>query len=254
MEIAKKIKDASHITNEKKVNFLKHTNEVILEQFFLNELNDDVFDIAKSAVETTVGVFLEMPDLGALLESLNSHSDQLYAHCVGVSFYSSMIARFMDWDNPRTLYKVSMGGLFHDIGKKELDKELLAKSRRNMSAQEVKLYQSHPTRGMEILSGIRSMPSDVLQIISHHHENCIGSGWPAGLRKNHIHPLARVVSVADEFCHLVLKTPESDPVPVPEALEKLCAVRHQEFDPIVLDALLKMFKAEALKKIKTKPV
>jgi len=122
-----------------------------------------------------------------------------------------------------------------------------------MSAQEVKLYQTHPTRGMEILSSIRSVPSDVLQIISHHHENCIGSGWPAGIRKNHIHPLARIVSVADEFCRLVLKTPDSDPMPIPDALENLCAIRRQEFDAGVLDSLLKVFKAEVAKKLKALP-
>lgn len=244
-ELASKLKDANDISREKKVNFLKHTNEVILEQFFLNELDEATFDLAKNAVETTVGMFLEMPDLGPLLTALNNHSDHLYAHSVGVSFYASMIAQAMDWDNPRTLYKVSMGGLLHDLGKKEFDKDLLAKSRADMSASEVKMFQSHPTRGVEILSGVRTVPGDVLQIVLHHHENCIGTGWPAGLKKNYIHPLARVVAVADEFCHLILKSPRAEPLPLQDALEKLCAIRRQEFDSRALDALRKIFKAES---------
>lgn len=111
-----------------------------------------------------------------------------------------------------------------------------------MSVDEVKRHQSHTTRGMEILSSVRSVPGDILQIVLHHHKNCIGTGWPSGLKKMYIHPLARVVSVADEFCHLILGSQDSAPLPIPEALEKICMGRRQEFDPIVLDALLVLFK------------
>lgn len=249
LEIAKKLSGAKHISNEKKIHFLKHTGEIILEQCFLNELTEGVFETAKNAIETTVSVLFDMPDMGALLDSLNHHSDHLYAHCVGVSFYSSMIARAMDWENPRTLYKISMAGLLHDIGKKEFDKSLLEKNRSTMTMEEVKIYETHPTRGVEILSEVRSIPGDILQIVQQHHENCIGTGWPAGLMKNHIHPMAKVVSVADALCHLIIKSPWSEPVPVHQALETIYISRSQEFDRAVLEALIKLFNPEVLTKI-----
>lgn len=93
----------------------------------VNDLNEGIFDVAKNAVETTISVLIDIPDMNFLLDTLQNYSDQLYAHCVGVSFYSSAIAREMGWDNPGNLYKVSMGGLLHDIGKKEFDKEFLKK-------------------------------------------------------------------------------------------------------------------------------
>lgn len=249
LEIANKLPEAKHISNEKKMNFLKHTGEIILEHCFLNELTEGVFESAQNATETTVSVLFDMPDMAALLESLNHHSDHLYAHCVGVSFYSSMIAKAMDWENPRTLYKISTAGLLHDIGKKEFDKSLLQKNRSSMTSEEFKIYQTHPSRGAKILSEIRSVPGDILQIVQQHHENCLGTGWPAGLKKNYIHPMARVVTVADELCHMLLKSPWSEPLPVQEALEKLYISRNQEFDHAVLDALIKLFNADVIKSI-----
>jgi putative nucleotidyltransferase with HDIG domain len=250
LEIGKKLAGSTVISKEKKVNFVKHTGELILEQCFLNDLNEGVFDVAKSAIETTVSVLFEMPDMAVLLTALNDHSDFLYAHCVGVSFYSSLIARAMSWENPRNLYKLSMAGLLHDIGKKELDPSLLKKSRAMMTAAEVKLYESHPSRGVEILSQIRAIPGDILQIVQQHHENCLGTGWPAALKRMHIHPMARVVSVADEFCRLVIKTPWSPALPVPEALERIYVARSQEFDRPVLEALIQIFNPQVLRAMK----
>jgi putative nucleotidyltransferase with HDIG domain len=249
IEIAKKLPAADFIPKEKKVNFLKHTGEILLEQFFLNEVDDTVLDSAKNTVETMVSVMFEAPDMAALLQSLNQHSDYLYAHCVGVSFYSSLIARAMKWENPRTLYKVSMAGLLHDIGKKELDPALIQKKRAELTAEEAKLFRSHPSTGAEILSSLRSIPGDIVQIVQQHHENCVGTGWPSGLKKSYIHPMARVVAVADEFCHLVITSPTGEPVPILEALEKIYIGRGQEFDKNVLEALISLFPADVVTKI-----
>ena len=57
------------------------------------------------------------------------------------------------------------------------------------------------------------MPSDVIQMVQQHHENCAGTGYPMGFKRNRIHPLARLISLADEFCNLVLKNPNGDPIP-----------------------------------------
>lgn len=249
LEIAKKLPKAAHISSEKKVNFLKHTGEIILEQCFLNELTEGVFDNAKNAIETTVSILFDMPDMGALLQSLNQHSDHLYAHCVGVSFYSSLIGKAMKWENQRTIYKLSMGGLLHDIGKKNFPTSLLNKNRSLFTPEEAKLYETHPTKGAEILSAVQSIPGDILQIVQQHHENCMGTGWPAGLKKNHIHPMARVISVADALCHLLVKTPWSEPTPILEALERVYISRSQEFDRVVLEALISVFNPEVLKKM-----
>lgn len=242
ISLSQALKGSSKVAKEKKLNFLKHTSELILEQIHSNEVDAAQFDDAKTVVDTAVSMLSDDKDAFDLLNVLNSHTDYLYAHSLGVSLYSAMIAREMRWNSPANIFKVSMGGLFHDIGKKEIAREMLMKSRKDLSAEEIKTIESHAQRGMEILGQIQSIPSDILQIAFQHHENCAGLGYPKGLKHNHIHPMARVVSVANEFCNLILKSPKSPGLGPKEAIERMLQVNPEAFDPAPFSALLRIFK------------
>lgn len=248
LSLASALKEA-RVPKAKKVNFMKHTGEVILEHIFNNELDETTYEDAKNIVETTVSIVTDNRDLFDLLEILNNHGDHTYAHSLGVSMYAAMMAKELKWNSPATLFKLSLGGMFHDIGLKEIEKELITKPRRNMNAEELKKYQSHPMRGMEILGQIPSIPSDVLQIVLQHHENCLGLGYPSGLKKKHIHPMARVVAVASEFCELALKGAHTPGLPPKEALSRLLTIHRETLDTAALEALLKVFKVPPPKEL-----
>lgn len=237
LSLAKVIKTVNQIPKEKKLNFLKNTGELIMENLFANELKGDTFDNGRMVVETTLDLISEDDDLFKLLSILNTHADFLYAHSLGVSLYGAMIARELKWTSPVTLFKISVGGLLHDIGKKEIDRTILMKQRQELSLEERKLFESHPIRGMEILSTVRSISSDILQIVQQHHENCVGLGYPAGLKKNKIHPIARLISVANEFCNLALRGPHGNGIKAGEAIKQLCSTHAENLDPEYLGAL-----------------
>jgi putative nucleotidyltransferase with HDIG domain len=236
------------ISKERKIAFLKHTSDVILEHLHLNGVDHEGFENAKAVVESTISLMTEPDEMAGLLTRLNSHADYLYSHCLGVSTYSVMIARELGWTSPANLYKVAMGGLLHDIGKKEIDREILRKRRHEWSAEEVRIYETHPQRGMELLSLIPSIPGDVLIIALQHHENCFGLGFPMRLAKSHIHPMARLVSVADEFCNLVIKGPNSLMLGPIEAIQRMATLQPDKFDSQFLAALMRVFKVPGAKR------
>jgi len=231
----------STITKEKKRTFLKHTNEVVLESLRLNGVDEEAFQTAIAIVESATSLLTEPDEMMSLLIMLNSHADHLYAHSLGVSAYSVMIARKVRWHSPANIYKVAMGGLLHDIGKKEIPRATLDKQRKDMSAEEVQLYETHPQRGMDILSRIPAVPSDILQIIIQHHENCFGQGFPMRLTKQHIHPMARLVAVANEFCTMVLKGPSSLGLSPVDAIQRMHVMQKDKFDHQFLIALMDVF-------------
>jgi putative nucleotidyltransferase with HDIG domain len=241
VSLAKLVRESSKVSRLKKLNFLKHTTEVILQHVHQNGVDAESFNNARAVTETTISMITDQKDAFDLLSVLQSHSDYLYAHSVGVSVYSTIIARKMHWHSPMTLFKISMGGLFHDIGKKEIDKAILEKSRAALSSEEVRLFETHTVRGLEILSKTPSIPEDVIQIALHHHENCLGAGYPAGLKKNHIHPMARVVSVANEFCSLVLKGPNNPGMAPEAAMTKMIALYSETLDQACFGALRQSF-------------
>jgi putative nucleotidyltransferase with HDIG domain len=228
------------VSKEKKLNFLKGTGEIIMESVFLNGVNEESFESAKTFLETTVKLIADDNDMFSLLNILNSHGDFLYAHCLGVSLYSSMIAKQLKWNSQQTLFKLSMGALLHDIGKKEIDQAILEKSRKDLTPEELALYESHCSRGVEILSQSQGIPEDVLHIVAQHHENCIGTGFPAHISRTKIHPLAKVVSVADEFCKFAIKGPHSPGLPAEKAIRQLM-IFVEKFDRKALLALMLSF-------------
>ncbi len=244
ISIGKQLEKNDKISKDKKLNFMKHTSEVIMERIFLDGIDKDHFEMAKTVTESTVNMIMEDNNVFKILEHLNTHSDEIYAHSIGVSLYGVMLARHLQWTSAPTLYKVATGGLLHDIGKKELSRELLQKPRSDLSYEEIAMYETHPTRGLKILSDVRSIPSEILQIVSQHHENCLGLGFPAKLSRLHIYPLARLISVVDVFCNLTIGRNSQNRMTVKEAINHMLAVDAPQLDKEMFLGLIKMCKAE----------
>ncbi|HEK86285.1 MAG: HD domain-containing phosphohydrolase [Candidatus Saccharicenans sp.] len=91
--------------------------------------------------------------------------------------------------------EIRLAALVHDLGKISVPAEILNKAGR-LSPHEFNLIKDHPRIGYEILKTIE-FPWPVAEIVYQHHERIDGSGYPRGLRDGQIHPMARILSVAD---------------------------------------------------------
>jgi putative nucleotidyltransferase with HDIG domain len=223
-----------------KVKFLKYTGEVVAQQIFVSDLNKEVFETSKEFVELSLKLICDDEEAMLLLDVLNSHADFVYAHSVGVSTYAVMLAKQLGWLSPHTAFKVSLAGLYHDIGKKEIPRAMLEKSRVKMTPEERKLFETHPSRGREILESMRSFPSEIAEVAYQHHESNLGTGFPRAIRKVKIYPLASLISLANRFCELVLRTPSNEGMSAKAALEQLQTRHKEEFDASHLEALSKL--------------
>lgn len=222
-----------------KSRILKLTQEYILQDIYLRGMNREKFDSAAQVAKLTLSTVCENADILKLISDLNTQTDYLYAHSVGVSIYSVMIAQEIGWTSSGVHFKLSMAGLLHDVGKKEIDREILDKPRAQLNSAEIKLFETHGFRGKEILSSIPGIPSDVIAITLQHHENLYGQG-PIGLEEKQIHPLAKVVALANRFCELTVKNPARKIYTPIEAIAMLKELGTQEFDQAAFAALEKM--------------
>lgn len=211
-----------------------------LELMFFNEINEVVYGTAKNFVDTTVGLLADDRHALNVLAPLKNQADFVYGHSVGVSVYSVMIARQLGWKSSAAIFRLALGGLLHDIGKRDIDRNILLKPEKSLKPDEMALLREHPERGVKILEKVPSVPSDVLDIVLQHHENVSGQGYPRKLSKVHIHPLARVVAVANGFFNLVLTGPNGPGNSPAEALLKMIA--SGDYDEEALGALKRMFK------------
>jgi HD-GYP domain-containing protein (c-di-GMP phosphodiesterase class II) len=73
-----------------------------------------------------------------------------------------------------------------------------------------------------LLEGLGIVPSDVIDIVHQHHEDCAGQGYPQQLSRARVHPRAKVVQLANLFCEYTIKQKmDSQRLQPSEALKKI---------------------------------
>lgn len=243
--VSKAVSASGQVDKVKKVHFMQYTGEMIMQQAFVKGTDEELFKNAKDFLSISMDLLTEDKETFELLNQLSSHTDYLYAHSLGVSIFSVMIAKQMGWQSPQTLFKISFAGLFHDIGKKEISKDILAKSRSTLTQEERAMIETHTTRGKEILESLRTAPSEVIQVAYEHHEDVLGQGYPRRISHNRIHPMTLLVSVANVFCNYTIRNPQMpQPVEAQEALLMMKKFKESSLDPQCFEALTKVVQTQ----------
>jgi len=206
LALARTVMSSKNVDQQKKSNFMRYTGEVLLEKAFVTGVDETAFTESKEFLTVSMDILADDRDALELLESFNSHADYLYAHSLCVSIYSVIIAKEMGWTSTANLFKLSLAGLFHDIGKKEIPRELLERPRALLKVPERALIETHVSRGREILLAVKTIPSEAVAVAFEHHEDNLGMGYPRRLTKHEIHPFTQIVRVANHFANFAIKS------------------------------------------------
>ena len=157
-------------------------------------------------------------------------------HGVNVALLAGHIASrlFPLW--PEFIRSVTIGGLFHDIGKAFILTSGYSADILKMLRDD-RITQTHPLLGEALLrdAGIRSQ--DILSFVRSHHEVWDGSGYPDGLTGESIPVGARIIAVANVF-HNVLAERGEGKKRSDQAISSLIASTLGRFDHFIVRALL----------------
>ncbi|HET7566790.1 MAG TPA: HD domain-containing phosphohydrolase [Gaiellaceae bacterium] len=97
----------------------------------------------------------------------------------------------------------------------------------------------HPTVGAGMLEALPLAPG-VVEAVEGHHEWFDGWGFPQGLRGERLHPLARVLALAEFVLEAGGGGPLGDPWPAERLATEIRERRGTQFDPEVADAALRL--------------
>ncbi len=161
------------------------------------ELTDSCTEKAKQIAADLTDCVLEDPSSILGLSSLIQHDFYTYHHSVRVSAYTVAIAVSMGMSDEAALRDLALGGIFHDIGKKEVPLALLNK-KGALTDAEWAILRAHPTNGSEALK-LSNLALSAREIVLHHHEKRSGQGYPHGLDKNQLLPEVQIATLADIF-------------------------------------------------------
>lgn len=177
--------------------------------------------------------------LRALSSSVDARDRYTYDHSNRVSRLSALLAREMGFSES-TVEAIESGALLHDIGKLSMDAEILSKPG-PLDADETAAMRLHPLESAEVLRRVELFKGAV-DVVRHHHERPDGSGYPDGLKADRIPVGARILNVADAFDAMTSDRPYRKKRTTTEALGELRKGSGSEFDPVVVEYLLRLLK------------
>ena len=85
-------------------------------------------------------------------------------------------------------------------------------------------------------------------MIRHHHERYDGLGYPDGFKGKQIPLGARIIGVADAFDAMTTQRPYNEPLSFKKALEEFETQKEKQFDPDVVDALVRLINRNYMTK------
>lgn len=139
----------------------------------------------------------EDPSCIKAISELADHDYYTYYHSIRVSTYSAAIAIEMGLSDESKIHEIAIGGIFHDIGKKNVGLEIVNKTGA-LTEDEWANMRSHPEYGHSSIqdSALALVPQE---IILHHHEKMDGSGYPHGKDKYNLLPEVQIATLADVY-------------------------------------------------------
>jgi putative nucleotidyltransferase with HDIG domain len=158
------------------------------------------------------------------------------AHAIAVAECSLRIADSLALE-PEQRKTICTGALLHDVGKLQIEEEILSKPG-PLTLDERRKIQRHPVEGEQMIG--EAVDEQVAEVVLNHHERWDGSGYPNGLSGTQIPLAARVVAVADAYLAMREARPYRVRLTKTEAVRELVAGSGTQFDPVCVDALVSL--------------
>lgn len=167
------------------------------------------------------------------LMKLKNLDEYDYLHSTNVSILGALLAYKLDFSKEVQM-AMGMGGLFHDIGKTSIAKDILTKAK--LSDEEFDIVKGHPHVGYKMVENNPYFNELEKQIVLLHHERTDSNGYPYGFDLDHIQQKlpreVRLMSICDVYSALVSERPYGKVYTSAEALRLLLNMIYAPFKSV----------------------
>jgi HD-GYP domain-containing protein (c-di-GMP phosphodiesterase class II) len=171
-----------------------------------------------------------------------AHLERICRYCVVLAQELSQHAPEIDhaW-----IERLRVAASMHDIGKVGIPDAILLKPGR-LTDQERRIMQTHPVIGADTLLAVRRRVGDDdlltmgIEVAISHHERWDGTGYPFGLKGEHIPLSGRIVAVADVYDALTSRRVYKDALGHEQAVAAIRDSAGTHFDPRVVESFLRV--------------
>ena len=220
----------------KSIDLVKEVVENIHQQKALNIRK------AKRLMQNAVNAILQDESTLLGLANIKNYDEYTFNHSVNVAIYAIALGQRIGIPK-RHLSHLGMAGLFHDIGKTRIPKEILNKTGK-LSLEEWAMMRSHPIVGTEIIMRMKEwggLSTRMIDAAFEHHLKYDLTGYPRLTRKRKITLFGRIVTLADFYDALVRPRVYNR---FPYVSEKILGIMldrsGKDFDPALVKVFINM--------------
>ncbi len=220
----------------KSIDLVKEVVENIHQQKALNIRK------AKRLMQNAVNAILQDESTLLGLANIKNYDEYTFNHSVNVAIYAIALGQRIGIPK-RHLSHLGMAGLFHDIGKTRIPKEILNKTGK-LSPEEWSMMRSHPIMGTEIIMRMKEwggLSTRMIDAAFEHHLKYDLTGYPRLTRKRKITLFGRIVTLADFYDALVRPRVYNR---FPYVSEKILGIMldrsGKDFDPALVKVFINM--------------
>jgi putative nucleotidyltransferase with HDIG domain len=197
---------------------------------------------AKRLMQNAVNVIMQDESTLLGLANIKNYDEYTFNHCVNVAMYSIALGQRIGIPK-KNLSHLGMAGLFHDVGKVRIPKEILNKSEK-LSPDEWSIMRAHPVVGAGIVMRMKEwgeLSTRLINAAFEHHVRYDLSGYPKVTRKRKITLFGRIVALADFYDALVRPRVYNRFPYVSEKILGLMIERSgKDFDPALVKVFINM--------------
>jgi putative nucleotidyltransferase with HDIG domain len=185
---------------------------------------------------------LYLATVHTLAAAIDAKDQVTHGHINRVQNYAKQLAVAVGVRNEVQLKAIQAAAVLHDTGKIAIPEAILNKPG-PLTSEEFTVMKQHANIGADIVSSV-NFPYPVEPIVRYHHENWDGTGYPDGLVGTSIPIGARILAVVDCFDALTSDRPYRPKLSDQEAVRILLARRGTMYDPLVVDAFLRLHREQ----------
>jgi HD-GYP domain-containing protein (c-di-GMP phosphodiesterase class II) len=197
---------------------------------------------AKRLMQTAVNAIMQDDSTLLGLANIKNYDEYTFNHSVNVAIYAIALGQRVGIPK-KHLSHLGMAGLFHDMGKTRIPKEILNKTGK-LSPEEWSMMRFHPVIGTEIIMRMKEwgeLSTRMMNGAFEHHLRYDLTGYPRLTRKRKISLFGRIITIADFYDALVRPRVYNR---FPYVSEKILGIMLErsgkDFDPVIVKVFINM--------------
>jgi diguanylate cyclase (GGDEF)-like protein/putative nucleotidyltransferase with HDIG domain len=171
----------------------------------------------------------------ALARAVDAKDSYSRGHSQAVSRLCALVARELQLPEEQVA-RMRLAGLLHDVGKIGVPDTILQKPA-TLTDAEYERIKSHAALGADIVRAADMAPE--AEYVRHSHERIDGGGYPDGLAGALIPMESRIIHVVEAFQAMISDRPFRPARSQRFAIDQLRHHSGTQFDPLVVDALMR---------------